>query len=116
MKKTAKEIVALAMPPATGKTNYKIVEGNDFLLITPEIFRMCKNKELSEVEFVENGTLETKDGKELKSWKVSSFEESERVLLDEKTELDMAKVDAKYKVLAHEATYKEKLSKLGVKL
>jgi len=113
MKKTAKQIATLAMPPAEGKTNYKVIEGDNFLQITPEVFRMCKDREVSEVEFVENGTLTTKDGTVLKNWKVVDFTESELILLTEKTKLELARVDDKYKVLERELTFKKKLKDLG---
>lgn len=94
MRKTRNEILALGMKPKEGKTMYKIINGTNMLLFTAAIHDMCRNKEINEVEFTEDGELTMADGTAMKTWKVSSFTDSERVKLQDEFEV----VDLKLKL------------------
>lgn len=116
IEKSAKAVAALAMPPKDGKTMYKLVEDKNMLLLSPDVFAMCKKKEISKVIFVENGELTMQDGSKMTSYKVADFVESEIATLNESTELDMAKLNAEFKVKTARAEFTSKLAALGKEL
>jgi hypothetical protein len=96
--KSARAIVALAFPPKEGKTMYKVIEGNNLLLLSKDIYESCKKGEFEEVEFTPNGKLTTADGSEINSYRATGFAESELKKLQKATELEVARVDSTWKV------------------
>lgn len=113
IEKSARAIAALAMPPKEGKTMYKLVEDKNMLLLSPDVFAMCKKKEIKTVIFTENGELEMADGSKMTSYKVVNFVDSELVELNESTDLEIAKVNAEFKVKHLRADFTKKLAELG---
>jgi hypothetical protein len=113
----AETIVLTALQPKEGKSFYKIIEGEDFFLISPKVYELCKNYYLDEVHFVENDKIEVKDNdgnviKTFKSWKVSRVTETrlaqnkrEMVFLESDAELIAAKTSVSSKRKEYESLF-----------
>ena len=125
IEKSARIISLNAMPPKEGKTMYKLIDGDNMLLLLPDVYELCKTKEVSKVIFKEDGSLvidnkETGDSKTFKTFKVSDVVDSELTVIAEQTEqlkkataLEMAKLHSEFEVKLERTSYDKKLKELG---
>lgn len=121
IEKSARILSLNGIPPAEDKKMYKLMEGDTMLLFSPEVFAMCKNKELSKVIFLEEGSLVitnkvTKEEKKFRTFKVTDVVDSELTQLTETTKLEDARLEAEFKVKNKRAKYLNELKALGGEL
>ena len=121
IEKSARIISLNGIPPSEDKKMYKLIEGDTMLLFSPEVFAMCKNKELSKVIFLEEGSLVitnkiTKEEKTFRTFKVTDVVDSELTQLTETTKLEEARVNSEFKVKTLRAEFTSKLAALGKEL